>query len=103
MVYGYYFYPLYAIAVEQLFRIVDAAIFHKCKEMGSPNSIKTLEKRIDWLLEKNAITKEEFDRLHVARQARNIASHPESQMILPPGPAIGILTNIAKIINIIYK
>ena len=75
MVYGYFFYPLYAIATEQLYRVIEAAIYHKCKELNAPNSIETYNDRIEWLLKQNAITYEESIRLHVARKARNISSH----------------------------
>ena len=55
MVYGYFFYPLYRLAAEQLSRVADAAVTHKCKILGAPSSIKTFEKRITWLVNKGVI------------------------------------------------
>src|SRR5262249_39654732 len=36
MLYGYFFYPLYALADEQLSRVAEAAITHKCLELSAP-------------------------------------------------------------------
>ena len=103
MVYGYFFYPLYTLAVEQLFRVVEAALAHKCKALGAPKSIRTFEKRIKWLMEKAVISRPESDRWHAARQMRNAASHPERQMILAPGNAIGILERVVDDINSLFS
>ena len=103
MVYGYFFYPLYTLAAEQLFRVVEAALAQKCKALGSPKSRRTFEKRIEWLVEEGFISRSESPRLHAARQMRNAASHPERQMILTPGNAIGILERAADDINSLFS
>lgn len=33
MLYGYFFYPVYTLALEQLSRVAETSINHKCKEM----------------------------------------------------------------------
>ena len=33
IVYGYYFYPLFTLSAEQLFRVAETAITYKCKEL----------------------------------------------------------------------
>jgi hypothetical protein len=38
MIYGYFFYPLFTLAAEQLFRVSEAAVSHKCKALGAPKS-----------------------------------------------------------------
>jgi hypothetical protein len=103
MAYGYFFYPLYTLAAEQLFRVVETAVAHKCKSSGTPKSSKTFEKRISWLVDKGIIPSSESIRWDAIRKLRNAASHPESQSIFTPGNAIGLLENIAEQINSLFS
>jgi hypothetical protein len=102
MAYGYFFYPLYTLAAEQLFRVAEAAVAHKCKALGAPKSIDTFEKRIHWLVDKGVIPNSELVRWDAIRELRNEASHPERQSILMPGNAIGILETAAEQINSLF-
>jgi hypothetical protein len=102
MAYGYFFYPLYTLAAEQLFRVAEAAVAHKCMALGVPRSRKTFEKRIYWLVDKGVIPGSEFARWGAIRELRNAASHPERQSILMPGNAIGLLEDIAGQINSLF-
>ena len=101
MAYGYFFYPLYTLAAEQLFRVAEAAVTHRCKVLGMQGG--TFEKRIDWLVEEGVIPRTESARWHAARKLRNAASHPEQQMILTPGNAIGMLEGIADGLNSLFS
>ena len=103
MVYGYFFYPLYTLAAEQLFRVVEATLAHKCKALGAPESRRTFEKSIEWLVQEGVISRPESTRWQAARQLRNAASHPERQMILTPGNAIGILERVGDDINSLFS
>lgn len=103
LMYGYFFYPLYTLAVEQLFRVAEAAVAHKCGAISAPASCNTLKKQIDWLVGKGVIQHDVGPRWHTLRHLRNSASHPESQTILPPGPAVGILEQVAEDINSLFK
>ena len=103
MAYGYFFYPLYTLAAEQLFRVADVAMVHKCKLLEAPKSRNTFEKRIDWLIDTGAILKSELSRWEAIREIRNIASHPDQQSIFPPGIAIGFIEDIAKQINLLFS
>ena len=91
MAYGYFFYPLYTLATQQLFRVAEAAVIHKCKALGALKSKGTFKKRIDWLMNDGAIPQSELNRWEAIRKLRNIASHPDLQSILTPGNAIGQL------------
>jgi hypothetical protein len=102
MVYGYFFYPLYTLAGEQLFRVAEATVTYKCKALDAPSSTKTFEKRIKWLVDKGVIPHSELARWDATRRLRNITSHSESQSILTPGNAIGILEGIAGQINALF-
>ncbi len=103
MVYGYFFYPLYTLAAEQLFRVVESAIVHRCKVLGAPRSRNTFKKKIEWLIDQGNIPKSELNRWEAIRELRNAASHPDRQSILTPGNAIWFLEGIAEQINSIYK
>ena len=102
MAYGYFFYPLYTLAAQHLFRVAEAAVAHKCKALGAPKSRKTFKKRISWLVDEGVIPSSEFIRWDAIRELRNAASHPERQSILTPGNAIGLLERIAVQINSLF-
>jgi hypothetical protein len=102
MIYGYYFYPLYTLAAEQLFRVVETAVTRKCEELGFSKK-KYFKNKIDTLVKENIIPQKESKQWHAIRDLRNIASHPKSQSIIPPGNAIGMLKNIAKKINFLFS
>lgn len=103
MVYGYFFYPLFTLSAEQLFRVAEAAIVYKCKELNAPKSKRTFQDRINWLLECGAIDKAHGMKWEGARKLRNYASHPSKQMILTPGNALGILSSTAEYINALFN
>lgn len=103
MAYSYFFYPLFTLAAEQLFRVAEAAVAHKCKALGAPESRDTFKKRISWLVEEGVIPSSELNRWDAIRELRNIASHPERQSIFTPGQAIGRLEGIAVQINSLFS
>jgi hypothetical protein len=102
LAYGYLFYPLYTLAAEQLFRVAEAAVTHKCKAVGAPNSIRSFQPKVDYLVNQGIISAEDKSRWDAIRKLRNIASHPENQTILPPGPVIGLLERITDSINSLF-
>jgi hypothetical protein len=103
MIYGYFFYPLYTLAAEQLFRVAEAAVTHKCKVLGLQKSNDKFKNKIDRLIDKKVIPSSELGRWDYVRKLRNIASHPESQSILTPGNAIGLLEDIVIQINSLFN
>jgi hypothetical protein len=102
MVYGFFFYPLFTLAAEQLFRVSEAAISHKCRSMQAKRSIKSFASRIEWLIEQGAIPSAQLPRWHATKELRNLASHPERQSIMAPGNAIGIMETTASLINSLF-
>jgi len=103
MAYGYFFYPLYTLAAQQLFRVAEAAVIHKCKALRALKAKGTFKKRIDWLMDEGTIPQSELNRWEAIRELRNIASHPDRQSILAPGNAIGLLEGIAEQINSLFS
>ncbi len=39
MCYGYFFYPLYTLTYEQLFRVAETAVTLKCKSLSAPKRL----------------------------------------------------------------
>ena len=74
MCYGYVFYPLWTLATEQLFRVVEAAT----SESG----------RINW---------------HAVRFLRNEASHPEQQTLVPAAMALPVVQGTARALNQLFQ
>ena len=103
MAYGYFFYPLYTLAMDQLFRVVEAAVEHKCSALRAPKSTKKFEKRINWLVNKSIIPQSELGQWEAVRKLRNIASHPKRQSICPPNVTIDILERVAFLINSLFN
>lgn len=56
IVYGYFFYPLYTLATEQLFRVAEAALTHKCKQLSVSKSMRPFNVRIKLLVERGIIS-----------------------------------------------
>ena len=102
IIYGYLFYPLYTLGIEQLFRVAEAAVKEKCKEIGAPKSIRTFEKRIDYLVNENVIPQEVKPTWDAVRKLRNFASHPEGQNLHPPGMVVGLLERTVNSINSLF-
>jgi hypothetical protein len=103
MAYGYFFYPLFTLAMEQLFRVAEAAVAHKFSALKIPKSTKKFEEKIDWLVNESIIPQSESALWHVVRHLRNMASHPEKPSILPPNVTIDILDRVASDINSLFN
>ncbi len=103
MTYGYYYYPIFTVAVEQLFRIVESSVSYVCKTLGSPASIKTFNHKIEWLIELGILEGCKKARWDSLRRLRNARAHPESQMILPPGPVLSLFDEMTTDINSLFN
>jgi len=103
LLYGYFFYPLYTLAAQQLFRLTEAAVSHKCKALGAPNSKERFAEKIRWLANKGVIPETDIPAWDAVRKLRNSASHPERQSIITPGMAIGLLERVTEQINDLFN
>jgi len=102
LVYSLMFYPLLTLGTEQMFRVFDAAISAKCKEMKAPSKVQHFADKIKWLGERAVISPEQQSRWNAIRHLRNEASHPSDQSILPPGEALNVLDIAAELINPLF-
>lgn len=100
MVYGYFYYPLLALASEQLFRIGETAIKIKCKQLEVPNDIRYHKEKIKWLLEQGVdMDQSRWDALW---DLRNPTAHPSAQQLLDAGTGISVLHLIISDINRLF-
>ena len=102
MLYGYFFYPLYTLAFEQLTRVAEAAVSEKCKQIETCKSIKTFDKKLKHLQCKNVLSEAKKEQWDSLRKLRNIASHPDQPTILPPGPSVQMVAITAGLINELF-
>jgi hypothetical protein len=102
MCYGYFFYPLYTLTYEQLFRVVETAVTLKCRSLSAPASVQSFVKKIEFLIANSIIPESERLSWQGIRGLRNIASHPECQSIVTPGDALHQLRQITAIVNKLF-
>lgn len=103
VVYGYYFYPLFTLAEQQIYRVADTATFFKCKNEGASKTVmKEFNKRITWLICNKHIKKHEYPRWNAIRLLRNASSHPKDQEITLPTEVIKTLRIVANMVNSLF-
>jgi hypothetical protein len=100
--YGYFFYPLFTLGLEQVFRVLEAAVMLRCHQMSAPAGVKSYMNGVEWLLSKNAIAREEDDRWRYNVGMRNLASHPQGQSILPPTVVKRMVEGVMNNINALF-
>lgn len=111
IVYGWFFYPLITLAVEQCSRVLEAGVKACCVEHGIPTQrldksgspiATTYSQNIAMLIKSEVIPASDADLWNVARDLRNLFSHPERQMIFPPGVTLGMLQTTADRLNELF-
>jgi hypothetical protein len=119
MVYGWFFYPLITLAAEQCSRVLEAGVKACCVAHGIPtqrldknghplrtNSGRpidtTYSENIAMLIKAEIIPASETDLWKASRELRNMFSHPERQMIFPPGITLGMLLMTADRLNKLF-
>jgi hypothetical protein len=100
--YGWFFYPLFTLAAEQCYRVMEAAVSEKCLQMGGPPRKAALKRKLDSLIAKGVIPKEKEAVWNALRELRNWVSHPERQSIYDPGLSVSTLHNCAENINSLF-
>lgn len=102
LAYGYLFYPLYTLATEQLYRVVEAGVARKYEAMHGLKPKSTFKEKAEWLINEGVIPKEEEIVWDAIRELRNMVSHPRRQSIITPGMALGILEQTAEKVNLLF-
>lgn len=116
MIYGWYFYPLSTLGVEQCWRVMEAGVRVRCHQVGI-STVKPVKKgklkgsvkensfgeNIEALVRHGKIPNPDQSRWKAAKDLRNSASHPERQMILDSWQALGILHNCVDFLNDLFQ
>jgi hypothetical protein len=104
--YGHFFYPLYTLGSEQLYRVADAAALHRYRDLGGPKTKRgndpAFKARISWLREHGVIADEHAQRWDGFRELRNHASHADMQSIFTPGNAYTMLRAVVECVNALH-
>ena len=120
MIYGWFFYPLITMAMEQCSRVLEAGVKACCVEHGIPtqrlakngNPLRTKDgriietsyaKNIARLIESGIALANHADLWSAARELRNLFSHPERQMLFPPGVTLSMLQITADRLNELFS
>lgn len=102
MVYGWFFYPLYTLGMEQLSRVAEAAISARCQNLEMPKKNRTLAKKIHWLADNSYLSEDDKNFWNSIRKFRNWTSHANSQSISTPGNTIGFLGRLTERMNALF-
>ena len=109
--YAWFYYPLLTVGAEQCTRCLEAAARECCKNVGI--SVENTDKKgkpravhfgnlLAALIARGLLTDEDAGRWDVGRDLRNMASHPDDQMIFTPGQALGLLDTTIELINRLF-
>lgn len=91
MLYGWFFYPLFRLGEEQLYRVLESAARYRYRKAGGPKQRPTYFEVINFLVAMGLIAEDERERWTAARKLRNHASHAERATVVPPGFALRML------------
>lgn len=101
LIYGWFFYPLFRLGEEQLFRVGELAVKERLRQLDEPEPENFFD-GIKQLARRNEISDRDVDRWHTLRKLRNRASHPEGAVVMPPGVVLGTLKSVAHDVNRLF-
>lgn len=102
LAYGWFYYPLYDGGQQQLFRLSEAAAFHRYRELGGPMKRPRFQEMIVWLEEQHAIDGAAVELWHALRKMRNEGAHPKQRSVVPPGHVSRVLGTVASAVNALF-
>lgn len=102
LAYGWFYYPLYDGGQQQLFRLSEAAAFHRYRELGGSKKQLSFQKTIVWLAENGAIDEATAELWHALRKLRNEGAHPKHRLVVPPGHVFRVLMNVAAAVDSLF-
>ncbi|HQU81689.1 MAG TPA: hypothetical protein PKY59_01100 [Pyrinomonadaceae bacterium] len=103
MLYGCFFYPLFSLGADQLMKVAESAVTHKCLNHGLAKKTARYEIKLQKLKDHNYLTATEYNDWENLRKLRNELTHSKMQNIFPPFEAKFFLKNIADKINKLFQ
>jgi hypothetical protein len=103
MLQAWHFYPLLTLGMQQLTRVLEAAVRAKCRELGC--EVERYSGNLEALRQRGIIPQEEFSCWEAGRWLRNEFSHLDADrpILVDPGSAHGQLQLTADRINHLFK
>ncbi len=102
MAYGYFFYPLFTLAEDQLYRVVEAAVTIKFLSMRLGSEGVPFKRKIQRLIEEGIILATEEVRWLAVVDLRNAVSHPKDYHLVTPITVLRNLCRITGLINLLF-
>lgn len=110
--YGWFYYPLMTLGIEQCYRCLETAAKERCRRANI--EVEAIQKNgqirshnfyhlIRALLKNNLISKEDSLRWEAARELRNDTAHPQGQHIQMPGQVVGQLNTTIQLVNRLFS
>jgi hypothetical protein len=103
MLYGCFFYPLFSLGADQLMKVAESAVTHKCLIHGLTKKTARYEIKLQKLRDYDYLTANECADWENLRKLRNEFSHSKMQNIFPPFEAKFFLKNVADKINKLFQ
>lgn len=100
--YGCYFYPLFTLGSEQLYRVLEAALRYKCDQLQAPEGVNNFERMIEWLHKRGILNKRRYVQWNAARELRNSSTHAIQQSLMDPPGALSGLRTAEDLINELF-
>jgi len=104
MLYGWFFYPQYTLALAELLRVLTVAIEARCMKAGAPkSSTRTVQSQLQWLETNGLLTDEEAQWFaSVAVPLRDDLTHGFTQQTVPVGEAVEFVAVVARMLNAMF-
>jgi hypothetical protein len=102
MLYGWFFYPLFRLGEEQLYRVMESAAKACYHQVGGRSRRPDFAEAVRYLVGRRVIRSDEQQQWDAARQLRNIGSHPEQRTVMTPGQTLKSLGRVAHDINLLF-
>lgn len=103
LAYSTLYYPFLALGSEQMLRVAEGALSHKCASVHAPSKAKRFVDKIDWLAGAGVFDEETRQRWHVVRIMRNEGAHPKNQTILNPALALTTVEIVVELVNELFR
>lgn len=105
MVYGCFFYPLFTLGTEELFRFAESALREAAKERKASKTVQSKKygDLIEWAHKNDLLTESMRGRWHAGRSLRNSTSHKDSNFLVGPNDALGNLSTIAELTDELFQ
>jgi hypothetical protein len=112
MIYGWNFYPLLTLGIEQCYRLLDTGTRIRCNQLGISTVVvkkngdkgnTPFKQNIDALIKLGIVSKNDEVRWNAVRSLRNWSSHPERQSLYDPGQAQGTLSLVVEFLNDLFR